>query len=1069
MSLVEFALRQRRLGDACYWILMAIGFVAWRSLPVEVYPETRTSSAVAVTVWPGATAEQVERLVTRKIEEQIEGVGRVAWHRSESTANLSRVVVRFDDRATKSEVDAAFAALQSRINQIADLPEGCQRPSVSRFKLDEDTPFLRLCVTDQRSGGPLRVRHAAQKLKEELSNVPGVASVRLLGQGEREVRVLLDRAKLEEAGLSAIEVAAILRRSDVSLPVGSIATATQEVPVRFVGELNDLDQLGKIIVRKDPAGAHVLLKDVARFEEGLAQDFIRARYQGQRCVVVEITKASGANVMTVRDRVLEVVARYQKQTPEDGIAVDAAVDITPWVSSALGNLKQNLFAGCVLVFFVLCVFLGVRNSLLAMMGVPFAFLCTAIGMWALGITANTSSVFGLVLVSGMLVDEEIVVLDNTYRLMQAGLSRHSAIVQGMGQVLWPIFSSGVTTILAFLPLLFLRGDVGSLFYAVPVLVALTIGFSIFEWLFIVPGHVYHFGPRPRAQASGGPPRIGPITRLGRALAGVYLGMMPSLLRLRYLTVLLVAAMVAIAVAALRFIPVETLPAEFPMALINFETDNDASLDATDRLGAKLGTALDELSGSEGVVKNYLCVAGMQLTEHTELVRQSNLGMIWVQFHPTSTARRDPAAMLDLLRQRIAAYSRRHPEAALRSFTVQSMGTGLEQSDAIAVRVEHRDMAVCRQVAQRIRQLLAGIPGVTEIRDNMRQGPLELSLRAEEPLASEFGLTLLDIAATVRAAAEGLPAGHLRDATLDEVVPIRVRFDNPDRDSLDDLMAIPFKTPTGAEPRLEEVATFAYDQQYASLYHHFGRRLITVGATLEGRPVDAQGRPIDLQYVNRLISQEFPRLQAEFPGLALSLGGGYAQQRESFERLAVVAVATVALIYLTLLMEFRSYLQPFLVLFSLVFAFSGVVLGMSVHGYSLSMVTGVALVGLFGVAVNNAILLIEFINQAPREGADRFAPILEGCRVRLRPVMATTATTVVGLMPTALGLGGFSSVWSPFAACFSYGLAAATLLTLVLVPCFYMIVDDINRLAAGLIRRFWPWSASSDAAPDAQED
>ncbi len=1055
MSMAEFALRHRKTADALYWLVIVVGILAWRSLPVEVYPDISTSSAVSLVVWPGATAEQVERLVTRRIESEIEGIRHVAWHRSESTANLSRVVVRFEDGAGESEVDSAFAALQSRINQINDLPEGCQPPSVSRFKLDEDSPFLRVCVSDKENLGPLAVRRAVQKLKEELASVSGVAGVRLLGEGEREVRVLVDRDRMQQAALSVPEIAAIVRRSAVSIPVGSIETAEVEHPIRFVSDLRGVDQLGSVIVRKDPAGAHVYLRDIARFEEGLAQDFIRARYQGDRCVVVEVTKTSGANVMTVRDRVMDRLDRFKQHNQFDGIALDVAVDITPWVSNALSALKQNLLAGCMLVFIVLCFFLGIRNSLLAMMGVPFAFLGTAIGMWAFGITANTTSVFALVLVTGMLVDEEIVVLENIYRHMQSGLSRWDAIVRGMGEITSPMSAAVVTTIVVFWPLLLLEGQVGSLFYAVPIVVTIALLSSMFEWFFIIPGHVYHFGPRPAVAAAASeasPPRIGLISRFGHAFARAYLVVLASLLRVRYLTAFVLVAITVLSVAAMSYIRTETLPAEFPMALINFETGRDASLDAADQLGAKLGEVLDELSGSPGMVKNYLSVAGMQFTEHMELVRQANVGMIWVQFHPTTTARRDPGALLDLLRGRIEQFREKNPSLGLEAFSVSSMGTGLEQTETLAVRIEHGDMRVCRQVADRVRRRMARIPGVAQIRDNMREGPMEVGLLPQEPQASEFGLTPLDIAATVRAATDGMAAGDIYDPQLDEQVPVRIAFDTPYRDSLDDLMAIPLKTLTGAEPILSEVAVPYFDQHYASVYHHDGRRLITVSAAIHGKPVDPQGRPIDMQYVNRELAREFPAIEREYPGLSLSFGGGYAQQQESFSSLAIAGLAALALIYLSLLMEFRSYIQPFLVLLSLTFALAGVVLGMHLHEHPLSIVTGVALVGLFGVAVNNAILLIEFINQHPGQGDDRATAVLEGCRLRLRPVMCTTITTIFGLLPTAIGMGGYSSIWSPFAACFCYGLTVGAAMTLLFTPCFYLIHDDLARLASRLFHR-----------------
>ena len=1061
MSLAELALRQTKLAHALFLILSGIGIVAWLGLPVEVYPEIPTSSAVALTIWPGATAEQVEQLVTKKIEGQIVGVRHVSWHRSESTANLSRVVVRFDGQASRSEVDSAFASLQSRINQIADLPEGCESPIVSRFKLDEDSPFLRLCVSDTGDRGPVAVRQVARQLRDELTDVPGVAQVRLLGEGQREVRVLLDRKKLEDAGLSTALVAGIIRRSILSVPVGTITSDEQEYPVRFVGHSERLDDLGNVIVRKDPGGAHVYLKDVARFEEGLAQDFIRARYRGNRCIVVEVTKTSGTNIMVVRERVLGLVDRYQARETLEGVGLAVAVDITPWVSNALGVMMQNLLAGCVLVLLVLGISLGVRNSILAMLGIPFSFLCTAICMRALDITANTASVFALVLVSGLIVDDAIVVLENIYRHMQAGGSRRKAIIRGVGEVLAPVCAAALTTVLAFLPIMLVRGGIGSLFADVPKLVSIALLASLFECLFILPGHIMHWGPRMRdvrAEAAAGAnsgKRMSFLESLGNGFTSGYLYLLRSLLRLRYLGALLLLAIVVLSVAAMGRIRREGLPAEFPMALINFESGTEASLDATDRIGAGLCSVLDELAGPDKAVKNYISVSGMQFTEHQELIRQTNVGMIWVQFNPTTTARRDPDAMLALLRDRISPYRDKHPGLGLESFSVSSMGTGLEQAAAVAIRVEHADMGVCRRVASRVCRRLAEIPGLSEIRDNMREGPLELNVWAAEPQCSEFGLTSFDVASTLRAATDGLAAAKLLDTQVDEEVPIRVLLDGPYRDSLDDVLAIAMKTPTGAEPRLQELATLYYDQHFSSLYHRNGRRLITVSATIQGTPVDAQGRPIDIKYVHDTLAREFPALEQEYPGLSLSIGGGYAQQQATFGKLALAGLLAAAMMYLVLLTQFRSYVQPFLVLLTLLFAFVGVILGLFVHQYAFSVVTAVSLVGLFGVAVNDGIILIDFINKAPQSGTHRFDQVLQGCRLRLRPILVTTITTVAGLLPMALGLAGYSSIWSPFAACFCYGLSVATLLTLVLMPCFYLICDDFSRLLARLTS--WPRS------------
>ena len=1066
MFIARFALRHTKLAHALFLILSAAGVIAWLDLPIEVYPPVRAARAVVETVWPGASTAEVERFVTTKLEERIEGLRYVDWFRSESTANLSVIVIRFEDRASAADIESAIATLRSRVQEIRDLPESCETPVVRRVKLDEDDPFLRICVSDRGGEGPVALLRAARDLQEGLAEIPGVSGVRLQGAGEPEIRVLADRDALEDNRLSVPEVAGVLRRSALSIPVGSLESEHEVYPIRFGGDIESLDQLGDVIIRKDPTGAHVYLREIAAFEEALSRDFVLARFHGDRSIVVEVTKTSGSNIMRTRDAVLDHIEQFKLQNTERHFGVDVAVDITPWISNALTVMQQNLLAGCILVLLVLGLFLGVRNSILAMIGIPFSFLCTLICMSAMGITLNTASVFAMVLVSGLIVDDAIVVLENIHRHMQSDVSRTEAIVRGVSEVMAPVCTAALTTVVAFLPILLIRGGIGSLFTVVPKIVTIALLASLFECLIILPGHILDWGGGKRTEKRISRRNWLGVAYLRRAfeksgewLTNLYIGCLTPLLRLRYLVAVLLVALLVLLATARQAIRVETLPAEFPMAVINFETLSESSLDETDRIAKRLGEALDELSGEQKLIQNYIISSGMQFTDQRFAIQQPNLGMIWVQFNPTSLARKDPEALLSLLRDTIRAHVDAHDDVGLESFTVSAMGTGLEATEAVVVRVEHRDLNVCRTVANQLGQRLGEMPGVTGIGDSLRRGPLQLSLRAREPQCSEFGLTQSDIALSVRAATEGVTATRLREPQEQDERPVRVLLAQRWRSELGDLLEVPLKTPTGAAPRLEEVAEPYYEQHYASLHHNNGRPSIVVSAAIEGKPKDAQGQPIDVGYVYRQLRDDFQRFQDQHPGLTLTMGGGYAQRQEAFGQLRLAGLLAAMLIYLILLAQFRSYLQPFLVLLTLLFSFMGVIAGLAVHEYAFSVVSAVALVGLFGVAVNDAIILIDFINKVPRGSADRLQPVLEGCRLRLRPIVVTTVTTVAGLLPMAIGLRGYSSIWSPFAACFCYGLMSATLLTLVMMPCFYLICEDLGRAPSWLIRCLLPVRAS----------
>lgn len=1060
MSPTRLALDQSRLAHAFFVVLVIVGLMTWSQLPIEVFPKASMNRAMVLTFWPGGSALELERLVTDKLERQVSGVRHVKWYTSDTTAGLSRMTVKFDEEVPEDEIAAAINELQSKLGQVSDLPEHCQKPIVQRMGLEEE-PLWRICVADPEQRSPLVVRRAAQQLADQLDDLPGIARVNLLGSGDREVRVLLDRAMLERYDLSVPEVAAIIQRSNLSIPAGNLEIDDEAIAVRSAGQVHSVEELAELIIRKDPGGAHVTLGEMAQLEEGLAEGLALVRYQGAQAIVLEVIKSAGTNALAVGRTVYETLDTFRQSHKDSGVEVAMAVDLTPWITSSLDVMLSNLLVGCGLVFLVLWVMLGIRNSVLATIGIPFSFLCTLIGMDLLGITFNTASVFALVLVSGLIVDDAIVVLENVHRHIQEGKQRREAIIIGIDEVIGPVITAALTTVAAFLPLLMVPGFIGKLFAVVPQVVTVALLASLFECLLILPGHMLHWGSKPEDHEHS---EQGFFYQIRQGVTTAYLSLLGSLLRLRYLALLVLIALTAIAVVAVEQVRVEPLPSEFPMALISFDTDNQAALSTTDAVGQQLSQCLSELAGPDGIVRTFISVAGLQATESGEVTRQPNLGQIWLEFNPSSTARRDPKALLDILRKQINDYRTAHPDLPLVDFSVVPMGVGLPTSQAVSVRIEGPDYADCQKAADHLEQTLEKLPGIAEVRDNLKLGPRQLDLVPREPTASEFGLTFFDIANSVRAVTSGMNAGQLVDADDQEEANIRVLLASEYRDSVERLLETPLKTPIGARPRLNEVAEVKFEQDYAIRSHYNGRRTVTVSAALHSGATDAAGRPVDLSYVENALREELTGLRTEMPDLHFAIGGQIEEQTLALQKLGLAGLVAALVIYLLLLAQFQDYTKPLLVLLTLIFAFIGVVLGLIVHDYAFSVVTAVALVGLFGVAVNDAIILIDFMRKATHREDDRLFAILEGCRVRLRPILVTTITTVVGLAPMAIGVRGYSSLWSPLAACFCYGLSMATLLTLFFTPCCFMITDDLQRGIRRLFRRPNPTPPEQSDAP-----
>lgn len=1096
MNIAEFALKQSRLAHVLFFILAAAGVAAWLRLPVDVYPDVTVAVCEVRTFVPGGTAEQIEREVTPKIEDAVRGVSQVDWIRSESTANSSRVIVHFRETATTAELDEAFAQVETRINQVGDLPDEARRPEARRIEA-RNIEFMRLAVraadadANEHAADTAGLIRGAQRLKAALADVPGVGVTRLLGLPSREVRVHIDAARLEEHGLTLLEVIGILRESFAGGPLGPIEREGRQIPVHFQADLTDLATLRETIVRPDPTGASVTLEEVATLEEVRRSNMLLPRYRGEPCVLVTVAKQADANVLTVRAAVGEFLDAYRTERLGPGLRLEIADDRTPWVQDALTVMSQNLGVGCLLVLGVLWLFLGFRNALFAMLGIPFSFLCTILAMWLAGLTLNTASVFGLVLVSGLIVDDAIVVLENVHRHGQEGAGPRTAIVRGVNQVVPAVVAAALTTVVTFLPILLVPGTVAKVFADVPKVVALALAASLFECLIVLPSHIFEWGGRagesdeseldeaepPSAAASaeaGSPADVGsPAGRRPeerretpgenpfapalweRWLADGYGYLLAALLRLRYLAVLTVVALAALAFALSSRLPRELLPSDFPMAAVNFEIDHQASIEETDRIGRELSLLLEDIHGDDQPVKSILAIAGLRYTDGERQIRRPSVGLILVTFNPTDAGRRDPDQQLQILRETLERGLADRPDLQPRHFSVMPLGSGLEQTPDLTIRVEQEDLDALYRGANRIQRLLASHPGVAEANHDLQPGPLELQIDPQESTAKDYGLTAAAVRRLLFAATSGVEVAQLRASDGQDAIPVRAMLAPRDRDEPSDLLGLRIQSPTGAEPTVRQIADWGYERRLATLYRHDGRRAGLITGQFADAPVTRTGQPASERELIQELKAEIESLQQELPGLEVEFGGKLAEQSLAFNDLMFAGLIGGMLIYVILVALFRDYVQPFLVIFTLLFGAIGVVIGLAIHEIPLSVVTAVSVVGLFGVAVNDAIILIDFINQTVREEAEPLAAIVAGCRLRLRPIIVTTLTTVFGLLPMAIGVGGYSTIWSPFAATFCYGLGMATLLTLLATPCLYLILEDVKHLFGRLLLGFTP--------------
>jgi len=1048
MSLARFSIRQVVLVNLLFVVFIIAGVTVYSLLPVDVYPDVSLDLATIRTPWPGASAEDVERLVTRVIEDEIEDVPGQERLYSYSLPDLSGIGVKFREDLSAADLEKAFDELRLAVDRVVDLPEGCEEPELNRVTVDEIWPLVQVVVVDE-GAGEATVRRVALDLKDEIKLIPGVSRVREVAVREREVHLLLEEALLEKHGLSLGDVAAAMEARNLNVPAGLLETAGEEVTLRSVGEVDDPQQLGEVCIVRSPTGGHVRLKDVARIIQDFEQAVWAARFDGRPCALLYVSKERSANAITVRDAVAACLDRFAARHELPGVRLDLTGDSTTVIASRLNILKRNLALGLILVFVVLCGILGLRNSLLAIVGVPFSFLCAFLFLYGIGVSINAVSVFSLVLVSGIIVDDAIVVMENIYRHVQEGRPLRQAVVTGTDEVMWPVISSTLTTVAAFLPLLLMPGVLGRFFAIIPKTVAVALAASLFECLLILPAHYLDWGQRRRLPPAGSaagapPPKPGTLRRWravvgGRLLAG-YDALLHHVLAHRYLAIGVVAALAVLTWQASRTLVRDLFPSDFPTFVIDFNARPGAGLEETDRVAARLYPILDSFLPDR--VARYATALGVQWNEDNQQLLRTNLVQMWVDVQQGERRSTDPQVVMDEVRADLLAYVRGHPACGIENLRVWPVRDGPPVGKPVAIRVEHPDYAVAGEVAERIKTRLRSIRGVRDVADNLHLGGQELQMHLREQRAAELGVSYAQVATAFRAANDGLEVGVFKDLEQGDDLDIKIRLADEHLAALDDLLDVDVSGSGGRRVKLHQVADFRFERSYAARYHFNGRRAVQVTAD-----VDAEAGA-DATAVTRTVLDEFEPLARRDPLLRIRAEGQYVETTRSFEALWRSGLVALGLMYLVLAAQFRSYAQPVVVLLAVVFGLVGMILGLVVCGYPFTIVTAVAMVGLCGVVVNDALVLLDFINTERRSGTPVDEALRVSCRRRARPIVLTTITTVFGLAPMALGVGGYSKIWSPFAMSMCWGLALATGLTLVLVPAFYRILADAQVLGSG---------------------
>ncbi|GIX47881.1 MAG: multidrug transporter [Candidatus Tectimicrobiota bacterium] len=1043
-------------------VLIVAGSLSAVRLKRETLPQLSFDIIQISVPFAGATPAEVEEGIVVKIEEALLGVEGIRRLFSHSYEGMGFVWAELEPGVNNRQV---MEDIKTAVEQITTFPQEAETP---RFvELVRRQQVINVAVYGAQ---PERVlKEVAARIRDDLLATPAISQVALYGTRDYEITIEVDEATLERYHLTFDQLRELVRRSSLDLPGGELKTPTQDIVVRTAGQRYTAAEFAALPILTRPDGTYLTLGDLARVRDGFEEAERLGRFsavaaadaslpvKGQPAVLVMVFKTDEEDAIAIAETVRRYVAQQAPRLPP-GLALSVWADTSQVIKDRLQLLTRNGLMGLVLVLLTLWLFMNLRLAFWVAAGLPVAFMGAFWLLEAHGDTLNMITLFACIMALGMLVDDAIVVGENVYTHWHRGKPPQQAAIDGASEVAWPVIAAVTTTVAAFVPLFLVEGILGKFIAVLPVAMIAALLTSLLESLVILPPHLAHSLP---ASARQSPWRwaFAVRQRLDAAVAwGIQRLYLPLLQRAMQWRLPVAAAALAVLLfmlglvlgGHLNFYLFPKVDADTLLARLVLPpgTPLAQTLKAVERLEAAawaLNREFRARQGNEPVVQRVMSIVGTQSGYNPEV--GSHAAEVTLELLPVEQRGIASATLIARWRELTGDI----PEALALSFSTPDIGPG---GAPIEVRLMSDHFADLRQAADRLKAELATYPGVFDIQDDLRPGKRELHL-ALTPAGRALGLTLADLARQVRQALYGAEA--LRVQRGRDEVRVVLRYPAAQRRALGDLERMRIRTPDGRQLPFGVVATVTAAQGYAVIKHDGRRRKVSVTADVDPTVANAEKILADLD------RRFLPHLVANYEGMRYSFEGQHRETQRSLDSLYRGFALALVLIYAILATIFRSAVQPLIVMAAIPFGLTGAVLGHLLMGHDLTMMSLFGLVALSGIVVNDSLVLIDFINRARREGATPLQAVLAGGQARFRAIILTTLTTVAGLLPLLTEKSFQAQFLIPMAISISFGLMGATLLTLVLVPALYLLLEDLRRGWRWLVRKPVPPQVAVPAA------
>ncbi len=1023
MRITEYAIRHRVTVYVLAIIFILFGGYSYWSLPREAAPDITIPFIIVSTLYIGAPPQDVENLVTRPIEKELQGLENVKEIRSTSAEGGSTISIEFNPNV---DIDDALQKVKDKVDLAKpDFPEDTEDPIVMEINFS-DIPMM--IVNLAGDYGLIRLKEMAEDLQDDIETIPGILEARIAGGLEREVKVDVDPDRLTAYGLSIQDVIETVQRENVTLPGGSVEMGSYKYAVRVPGEFEAVTQIDDLIIEAI-GGRPVYIKDVAEVSYGFEDRVSYARLNRQSCVSLSVIKRSGENLIQISDQVKALLEGKSKNLPP-GTQMTVLADQSDDIRMMVKDLENNIISGLLLVVVVLFLFMGVRNSFFVGVAIPFSMLISFMIIQAIGITLNMVVLFGLILALGMLVDNAIVIVENIYRHRQEGKGRDEGARFGTDEVAAPVIASTVTTLCAFAPMIFWPGIMGEFMKYLPITLIVALSSSLFVGLVMNPTFCSSF------MTAGGKkeetsPRLLKVLRHYQRILEAALDRPWRTMMLAMGTLIAVILLYRLLGVGVEFFP-EVEPEK---AYIDVRAPSGTNLEESDRIVRHIEEILEDIPDVETFVANVGSSGDAEDFSFEGGVPHKS--RVTIDFVEEDQRQQSSFKTVEEIRSKLSKITGAQIE-------ISKERSGPPTGAPISVEISGEDFRVLGDLAQKVKRITAGVPGVVDLRDNYDRGRPEMHILVDREEAALAGLDTRLIASTVRSAIYGTEASEYRVG--EDEYNIRVRFRPDRRRSLSDLERIMVEQDGQLIP-LSTIARVETSGGFGSIQRKDLKRMVTVEGKVEGRTSDAALKDVQAAL-------------AEFhlpPGYRIDYSGENEEQQAAEDFLIKAFVVAIFAIALVLITHFNSVLLPLAVLSSVVLSLIGVLIGLLVMRMPFGVImTGIGVISLAGVVVNNAIVMIDYTLKLRDRGLPPRQAIVQAGLTRFRPVILTAITTILGLIPLSTGIsfdfftfsweiGGRSSQWwGPMGVAVIFGLAFATTLTLIVVPVIVSLIWRITE-------------------------